>query len=88
MNGKRALTWGAVGGLVIGFAMLKLAFAIDNNRNLGPVFWLLHRPVMSLLDRCSSTSGTFAIILGYWTTIGIVAGLLSWLVHVWVVRRR
>ena len=97
MNRKRPLVWGMIGGCLFGCAMLLLGISLDDawragdHVNMSPVLviWaVLHWPTRALLDHSHAFYQAIAIVVGYWTIIGVVAGLLVSLFRTWRAKRR
>jgi hypothetical protein len=91
----RPLLWGMLSGCILGFGMLLLGIKVDNSgvgdepASPGLVIWsVLHWPTRALLNRSKTVYQAVVIIVGYWTTIGVVIGLLVSLFRTWRARRR
>ena len=96
MKRMRPLLWGVLGGCILGFVMFLIGINLERpwvgDEPVGPtlVLWsALHWPTRAVLNRSHSYTvyQTLVIIVGYWITIGVVAGILISLFRTWRARR-
>jgi hypothetical protein len=95
MKRMRPLLWGVLSGCILGSAMFLLGINLDHpwvgDEPVNPalVIWsVLHWPTRAMLNRSHTVYQAVVIIVGYWITIGVAAGILMWLFRTWRARRR
>jgi len=91
MSRKRALSWGAISGCIFGAGMLLLGMFLQaqppgydgmGNELLMLASAVAHRPLDELLYWVPPNSFyAAAVLIGYWTSIGVAAAFLLWLFH-------